>query len=337
MLYFVWRLAMKQKQVHRHIHDEVHYTFENNTLALQQVDVQKDELWKLVQENQCQPLIDELNQEAETDFILFSSQEMAEFFQKHPHFKIIKTTPPPKEMIFSANLNEKDFPFQLFAYDVAYVEKKPMQLEPFEEAPEMVTIGEHKGKWLRFFQVPLPSKPFAVFYHLAQDIKDGRIVDSVYVSDLHYYFYHRTQMKDIAGMLRTGGFCFMNHFEYKVPGRTLDEVDGFLNNLFENYQNRWQNLHPIEKAVSLHNEMIALQPFHDGNKRIARLVLNSILLEHGYPTIQLRQGQNALYVQAVKEGVLYQNGQPMFTLVMQQVKKQLEKYKEAVQACNMNR
>lgn len=110
-------------------------------------------------------------------------------------------------------------------------------------------------------------------------------------------------MKDIAGMLRTGGFCFINHFEYKVSGRTLDEVDGFLNNLFENYQNRWQNLHPIEKAVSLHNEIIALQSFHDGNKRIARLVLNSILLEQGYPTIQLRQGQNALYVQAVKEGV----------------------------------
>ena len=66
---------MEQKQVYRHIHDEVHYTFENNTLALQQVDVQKNELWKLVQENQCQPLIDELNQEAETDFILFSSQE----------------------------------------------------------------------------------------------------------------------------------------------------------------------------------------------------------------------------------------------------------------------
>ena len=66
---------MKQKQVYRHIHDEVHYTFENNTLALQQVDVQKNELWKLVQENQCQPLIDELNQEAETDFVLFSSQE----------------------------------------------------------------------------------------------------------------------------------------------------------------------------------------------------------------------------------------------------------------------
>lgn len=66
---------MKQKQVYRHIHDEVHYTFENNTLALQQVDVQKNELWKLVQENQCQSLIDELNQEAGTDFILFSSQE----------------------------------------------------------------------------------------------------------------------------------------------------------------------------------------------------------------------------------------------------------------------
>ena len=139
-----------------------------------------------------------------------------------------------------------------------------------------------------------------------------------------FYFLHK-KMKDFAGVLRTGGFCFMNHFEYKVPDRTLDEVDGFLNNLFENYQNRWQNLHPIEKAVSLHNEIIALQPFHDGNKRIARLVLNSILLEQGYPTIQLCQGQNALYVQAVKEGVLYQNGQPMFTLVMQQVKKQLEK------------
>lgn len=63
---------MEQKQVYRHIHDEVHYTFENNTLALQQVDVQKNELWKLVQENQCQSLIDELNQEAGTDFIFFT-------------------------------------------------------------------------------------------------------------------------------------------------------------------------------------------------------------------------------------------------------------------------
>ena len=56
----------------------------------------------------------------------------------------------------------------------------------------------------------------------------------------------------------------MNHFEYKVPGRTLDEVDGFLNNLFENYQNRWQNLHPIEKAVSLHNEIIVYNHFTMG-------------------------------------------------------------------------
>ncbi|MDH3349887.1 MAG: Fic family protein, partial [Desulfobulbaceae bacterium] len=42
-------------------------------------------------------------------------------------------------------------------------------------------------------------------------------------------------------------------------------------------------LHPIIFAAELHEQIATIHPFIDGNGRTARLLMNLILLQHGYP------------------------------------------------------
>lgn len=41
-------------------------------------------------------------------------------------------------------------------------------------------------------------------------------------------------------------------------------------------------LHPIEFAARVHLKLVSIHPFEDGNGRIARLVMNTLLLQEGY-------------------------------------------------------
>lgn len=42
-------------------------------------------------------------------------------------------------------------------------------------------------------------------------------------------------------------------------------------------------LHPVEYAALAHERLVTIHPFIDGNGRTSRLVMNIILLQHGYP------------------------------------------------------
>lgn len=42
-------------------------------------------------------------------------------------------------------------------------------------------------------------------------------------------------------------------------------------------------LHPVELAALMHERIVTVHPFIDGNGRTSRLVMNLILLQHGYP------------------------------------------------------
>lgn len=43
------------------------------------------------------------------------------------------------------------------------------------------------------------------------------------------------------------------------------------------------SLHPVVRAAEAHERLVTIHPFIDGNGRTARLVMNLILLAHGYP------------------------------------------------------
>jgi Fic family protein len=52
---------------------------------------------------------------------------------------------------------------------------------------------------------------------------------------------------------------------------------------FRFYAEQRELVHPVELAAEMHERIVTIHPFLDGNGRISRLVMNLILLQHGYP------------------------------------------------------
>jgi Fic family protein len=49
------------------------------------------------------------------------------------------------------------------------------------------------------------------------------------------------------------------------------------------YEENKEELHPVQLAAQMHSKLVNIHPFIDGNGRTCRLVMNLILLQHGYP------------------------------------------------------
>ncbi|MDR2496333.1 MAG: Fic family protein [Tannerellaceae bacterium] len=71
---------------------------------------------------------------------------------------------------------------------------------------------------------------------------------------------------------------------------------------------RWYNeeeakgeLTPIRLAGLLHYRYIRIHPFEDGNGRIARLLVNYVLLRHGYPMLIVPTEEKSLYLDALNK------------------------------------
>lgn len=59
-------------------------------------------------------------------------------------------------------------------------------------------------------------------------------------------------------------------------------------------------LHPIELAVGFHHRLVAIHPFTDGNGRVARLLMNLILMRHDYPPAVIRNEERRRYYAALR-------------------------------------
>lgn len=61
-------------------------------------------------------------------------------------------------------------------------------------------------------------------------------------------------------------------------------------------------LHPVQRAAHAHFWLADIHPFVDGNGRTARLLMNLLLLQAGYPIAIIRNEDRAEYYAALEEG-----------------------------------
>ncbi len=59
-----------------------------------------------------------------------------------------------------------------------------------------------------------------------------------------------------------------------------------------------KNLHPIERAALFHLKFEGIHPFIDGNDRTGRLILNLMLMQGGYPPINVKYADRRRYYEA---------------------------------------
>ena len=111
---------------------------------------------------------------------------------------------------------------------------------------------------------------------------------------------------------------------YKVP----DLMAAY----FAFYATHKNRMHPVELAAEMHERLVSIHPFIDGNGRTARLLMNLILLNHGFPitVIASDRPQRTAYYIALETAQISQpkNDQPFKLLVAGYVKTGFVRYLE---------
>lgn len=96
---------------------------------------------------------------------------------------------------------------------------------------------------------------------------------------------------------------------------------------FEFYAQNRQSLHPIVLAAELHERLVTIHPFVDGNGRTSRLVMNLVLLQHGYPIAIIHGDTESrlAYYDALEQCNLGQDKQPFHGLITEKVIEALQR------------
>ncbi|MCX6706269.1 MAG: Fic family protein [Candidatus Woesebacteria bacterium] len=132
--------------------------------------------------------------------------------------------------------------------------------------------------------------------------------------------------KSISGVYRTG--------EVAVTGATHQppsaiEVPYLMSNLISWFGHNQNRFHPIELAAVIHHKLVSIHPFVDGNGRCARLLMNIILMQKGYPLVIILKNDRKIYYEALSKA---DNGNliPFVTFVARTVERSLDIYLETL-------
>ena len=71
--------------------------------------------------------------------------------------------------------------------------------------------------------------------------------------------------------------------------------------LFEWYRENKRKMHPLQLAAHLHCKFEEIHPFEDGNGRVGRFLILTVLANAGYPPLIIRKTQRLSYFSALED------------------------------------
>lgn len=173
---------------------------------------------------------------------------------------------------------------------------------------EGVTIG---GKPLKDHMEAIGhSQAYDFVYQCIQ----RKQIDESLIQELHRLFYYRIDLAQ-AGVYRTQK-VYITGSKYPVtsPENIADAMVAFI----ERLAGMRQSMHPVACAALAHKEFVFIHPFIDGNGRVARLLMNLILLQEGYTIAIIPPIMRAAYMSALEEA--HTNDKKFLLLSAQMVK-----------------
>ena len=107
----------------------------------------------------------------------------------------------------------------------------------------------------------------------------------------------------------------------KVP----DLMKEFINWLHE------KNNDIIKLAADAHFKFVTIHPFIDGNGRTARLLMNLILMQGGFPPAIIRKEDRNVYIQAIEKGQLQKDLSDYYEIIFKAIERSLDIYLEMLE------
>jgi Fic family protein len=93
---------------------------------------------------------------------------------------------------------------------------------------------------------------------------------------------------------------------------------------------RRQNSHPVELAADAHYQLVTIHPFVDGNGRTARLLMNLILMQNGYPPALIRKRDRLRYIKSLEQAQIGGSKEDYYKIIAEAVNRSFGVYLEAL-------
>lgn len=132
--------------------------------------------------------------------------------------------------------------------------------------------------------------------------------------------------KPTAGQFRTVDVVIKD-----ARGRVVDsgvpvqDLQDALNDLVSWYKENRRKFKPLALSAIVHNQFEYIHPFEDGNGRVGRLLLNYVLIKHGYPPLNIALEDRQDYYDALRAYIQLHNLKPTIDFLVRQYRKTLRK------------
>ena len=179
---------------------------------------------------------------------------------------------------------------------------------------EGITIG---GKRLHdHLEAVGHSQAYDYMYALTQK----KQLEEKDIKYLHHLFYFRIDEAQ-AGVYRTErAYITGSHYALPLP----EKIPGLMQDLVERLATMRETLHPVEYAALAHKEFVFIHPFIDGNGRVARLLMNLVLLSHGFTIAIIPPILRQEYIRALEKA--HTNDRDFVQFIAQVVKETQKDY-----------
>ncbi len=128
--------------------------------------------------------------------------------------------------------------------------------------------------------------------------KDSRhTVSEVFLRSLQQLVVKETD-PDWAGKYRDGNVIITGS-NHNPPDASI--VPTLMKDLVIWVRNNKNKFHPIELAAIFHHKIAFIHPFFDGNGRTARLAMNLILMQKGYPLVMILKNDRKRYYDSLEK------------------------------------
>ena len=87
-----------------------------------------------------------------------------------------------------------------------------------------------------------------------------------------------------------------------------------------------KKMHPIERAALFHLKFEGIHPFVDGNGRTGRLILNLMLMQAGYPPVNVKYSDRKRYYEVFDSFYRDNKTDTMLNLITEQLSEQIKRY-----------
>ena len=105
-------------------------------------------------------------------------------------------------------------------------------------------------------------------------------------------------------------------------------LNGLMDDYFRFYHFQKTRLHPVILAAEMHERLVTIHPFIDGNGRTSRLVMNLILLQHGYPIVSLKGdlAERQRYYKALEAVQMNHDSTDFYRLIVERTEYSLDQH-----------